>query len=116
MARCKDCIHYDLCQYNAYQEAHYFGKDKEIYITINNNSVCKFFKNEVDVVEVKHGYWEQTEEPLGVRDVACVECSVCGESWIIDEDLSFEEQTQGWNYCLNCGAKMDGERSETNGE
>lgn len=65
-----------------------------------------------DLVEVKHGYWKQTKEPLGFRDVDCVECSVCGESWIMDEDLSLEEQTQGWNYCLNCGARMDGERKE----
>lgn len=40
---CKDCLHYELCKYNTYQEAHYFGKDKEIYIKIDNNSPCKFF-------------------------------------------------------------------------
>ena len=40
---CKNCLHYELCQYNTYQEAHYFGKDKEIYIKIDNNSPCKFF-------------------------------------------------------------------------
>ena len=50
---CKDCVHYDLCKYNTYQQAHYFGKDKEIYITIDNNSPCKFFKNKADFVEVK---------------------------------------------------------------
>lgn len=65
-----------------------------------------------DLVEVRHGYWKQTQEPLGYRDVDCVECSICGESWIMDEDLSLEEHTQGWNYCLNCGAKMDGKRKE----
>lgn len=40
---CKDCLYYELCKYNTYQEAHYFGKDKEIYIMIDNNSPCKFF-------------------------------------------------------------------------
>lgn len=40
---CKDCLHYELCKYNTYQEAHYFGKDKKIYITIDNNSPCKYF-------------------------------------------------------------------------
>ena len=44
MTTCKDCLHYELCQYNTYKEAHYFGKDKQIYITIKNNSACKFFK------------------------------------------------------------------------
>lgn len=52
MFKCKHCVHYELCKYNAYQEAHYFGKDKEIYISINNNSACKFFKSAADVVEV----------------------------------------------------------------
>ena len=54
MATCKDCLHYELCQYNAYQEAHYFGKDKKIYITIKNNTVCKFFKP-TDKDEVSYG-------------------------------------------------------------
>lgn len=40
---CKDCLHYELCKYNTYQEAHYFGKVKKIYITIDNNSPCKYF-------------------------------------------------------------------------
>lgn len=40
---CKDCLHYELCRYNTFQEAHYFGKDKEIYITIDNKSPCKYF-------------------------------------------------------------------------
>lgn len=52
MKTCKDCVHYELCKYNTYQEAHYFGKDKEIYITIDNNTPCKFFKNKADFVEL----------------------------------------------------------------
>ena len=44
---CKNCVSYELCQYNAYQEAKYCGKDKEELITINNKiaSHCKFFKH-----------------------------------------------------------------------
>ena len=53
MATCKDCLHIELCQYNTYQEAHYFGKDEKIYITIKNRCACKFFKPATDVVEVK---------------------------------------------------------------
>lgn len=52
MTTCKDCVHYELCKYNAYQEAYYFGKDKEIYISIDNNSACKFFKPVADMVKV----------------------------------------------------------------
>ena len=54
---CSDCAHYDLCKYNTYQQAHYFGKDEEIYITIDNNTPCKFFKDKADFVEVKRGEW-----------------------------------------------------------
>lgn len=61
-----------------------------------------------DVVEVKHGEWRQTTEPCGAWDVDCVECSLCGESWITDEDFDFDFVKDFWNYCPNCGAKMDG--------
>ncbi len=107
MAECKDCLHYELCKHNTYQEAKYFGKDMKIYITIDNNTACKFFKPTADVVEVKHGYFKETTEPLGARDVSCVECSVCGDSWIIEEDYSIEDYEMYWHYCPNCGAKMD---------
>lgn len=52
MAECKDCLHYELCKYNTYQEAKYFGKDMKIYITIDNNTACKFFKLATNVIEV----------------------------------------------------------------
>ena len=63
-----------------------------------------------DVVEVKHGEWLQTTEPLGWNDVECVECSVCHDSWIMDEDLCLEDYATHWHYCPTCGAKMDAER------
>lgn len=99
---CRSCFHSYVCEQ--------FNENRHI----TDNKKCHFYNDHFvptkDMVEVKHGYWKHTQEPLGCRDVDCVECSVCGESWIMDEDLSLEEQTQGWNYCLNCGAKMDGER------
>ena len=52
MNTCKDCLHYELCQYNTYQEAHYFGKDKEIYITIDNHTPCKFFIDRSELVHL----------------------------------------------------------------
>lgn len=61
-----------------------------------------------DVVEVRHGKWLETQEPLGWCDVDCAECSVCHESWIIDEDLSIDDYECMWHYCPHCGAKMDG--------
>nr|DAJ18317.1 MAG TPA: zinc-ribbon domain protein [Myoviridae sp. ct5FH28] len=62
----------------------------------------------VDVQEIKYGKWIETQEPLGWCDVDCAECSVCHESWIIDEDSSIDDYERMWRYCPNCGAKMDG--------
>ena len=61
-----------------------------------------------DVVEVRHGKWIETQEPLGWCDVDCAECSVCHESWIMDEDSSIDDYECMWHYCPHCGAKMDG--------
>ena len=65
-----------------------------------------------DVVEVRHGEWIETQEPLGWCDVDCAECSVCHESWIIDEDSSIDDYKYMWHYCPHCGAKMDGKEVE----
>ena len=63
--------------------------------------------SKADVVEVRHGKWIETQEPLGWCDVDCAECSACHESWIIDEDSSMDEYECMWHYCPHCGAKMD---------
>lgn len=98
---CKDCVHYDLCKYNTYQQAHYFGKDKEIYITIDNNTPCKFFKNKADFVEVRCGEWiveEELKTPLSkayIRKEKTYNCPYCKKRF-----------RQRMNFCGNCGADM----------
>ena len=50
---------------------------------------------------VRHGRWiEQEKYTFGVM----YDCSICGER-ILDNGHS-------WNYCPNCGAKMDGDMNE----
>ena len=50
---------------------------------------------------VRHGRWiEQEKYTFGVM----YDCSICGER-ILDNGHS-------WNYCPNCGAKMDGDINE----
>ncbi|MBO4975952.1 MAG: hypothetical protein J6D17_14625 [Bacteroides sp.] len=51
-----------------------------------------------DAVEVVHGYW--------VSDKADIlfHCSVCETQ--ISTDWDYDDLS--WNYCPNCGAKMDG--------
>ena len=50
-----------------------------------------------DVAPVRHGRWiEQEKYTFGVM----YDCSIC-DNRILDNGHS-------WNYCPNCGAKMDG--------
>ena len=47
---------------------------------------------------IKHGYWKG--KPIaGYSDVRCSECG----------DV-FLENSGKWNYCPNCGARMDGNK------
>ena len=51
----------------------------------------------VDAVHVKHGYWVNLAEH---NMIDAYKCSACKEIWI---------GIGGYNYCPNCGARMDGE-------
>ena len=48
-----------------------------------------------DVVEIKHGEWKG-KSIAGYSDI---KCSVCSKV--------FPHQTGKWNFCPNCGTKMD---------
>ena len=49
-----------------------------------------------DVAPVVHGQWKPTEYPFMAE---CENCSECGYRTVFGS---------GWNYCPDCGAKMDG--------
>lgn len=91
----------DFCRWNVFENKSYVD---------GWNAAIKILKEApaVDVQEIKHGKWIETQEPLGWCDADCAECSVCHESWIIDEDSSIDDYECMWHYCPNCGAKMDG--------
>lgn len=61
-----------------------------------------------DVAPVRHGLWVLTTQPLGWRDEDCVECSECGEDFVLDE-WGIDDVKDAMRYCPNCGAKMDGD-------
>lgn len=56
-----------------------------------------------DVEPVRHGEWGRIDDDWD--SLSTFQCSVCGEEWCfeIDEDLP----SLNYNYCPNCGAKMD---------
>ena len=54
--------------------------------------------NAADVAEVKHGRWERRPLEEVSLNGLFYKCSLCGKTTRYDL----------WNYCPNCGAKMDG--------
>lgn len=56
-----------------------------------------------DVVEVRHGHWEDRPNPQWkAYDIR--HCSKCG--WNIPKN-NLRKKDLNWNYCPECGAKMD---------
>lgn len=88
MATCKDCLHYEVCQYHITEETD---------MTVNECS--HEFKDKSQYAEVKRGKWLWKSNGYRHR----YECSVC------QTGLSLLFRT---NYCPKCGAKMNGGKDE----
>lgn len=55
----------------------------------------------VNAVVVRHARW--------IKDCDFhFRCSVCGDRWVISNGNPLNK-AYGWNFCPNCGARMDGE-------
>lgn len=54
----------------------------------------------IDAVPVVHGYWINWKDEH--------QCSVCKNTVIMDDYLWMDDE---YEFCPNCGARMDGERS-----
>ena len=58
----------------------------------------------VDAVPVVHGEWEQLCDPYFSKTIPTISrCTACGKKYNLP-NISY-------NYCPNCGAKMDGEET-----
>lgn len=91
-ATCEDCVHYDICIF---------------HLKGNENKDCVHFKNKADVVEVRHGDWLPIVIQEGYFDPPYCDtckCSMCGYGIDVSETV--------YNYCPNCGAKMDGKEQD----
>lgn len=64
-------------------------------------SVLEYVENlpAADVAPVVHGRWIEDSDYL-----KCPECSV-----MVMWDFAFFDEIGNWNYCPNCGARMDGD-------
>lgn len=80
--------------------------DKEEYFSVKQMKAIDSIPA-VDAVEVRHGHWVTEEEAIEKDDYSLRDtCSVCGHcDWDCTESESF-------NFCPNCGAKMDGEEGD----
>lgn len=56
-----------------------------------------------DVAPVVHGKWAPSEGNPGF-----LVCSACRDCYVVDEWADGKK----WQYCPNCGAKMDGKGEE----
>ena len=100
---CKDCLYYENCHGNI---AYGVGSDDltgEYFPDIETR--CKSFKNKADVVEVKHGKWQEIDNLVIEHGLPTVKgktwrCSICGEA-------RKTRTAPDMNFCPNCGAKMD---------
>lgn len=92
-------------------EKEYIEKNHLINTIINstalyNSTVLKLIKIEptADVQEVRHGKWLPMHYEYGILDGDNFDkCSVCGYGRLVG-DIKYKTI---YNYCPNCGAKMD---------
>ena len=68
-------------------------------------NVVKCTANAADVVPVRRGRWVRIDDDW--NSLTTYQCTACDEEFCfeIDEDLLL----LNYNYCPNCGAKMDSE-------
>ena len=78
-------------------------EDRDIYIKRILNELPS-----ADVEPVRHGYWKVVNDGYGDKAYIC-ECSECKDTvWV------YTNADRKWNYCPNCGARMDGKEQEKN--
>ena len=69
-------------------------------------NTCLTFLNNANTIEaepVRQGRWEVSTDEWFETDVYT--CSKCRESYVLVEGTPKENL---WNYCPNCGCRMDG--------
>lgn len=58
-----------------------------------------------DVEEVRHGKWIESEDDY--YGLYIIKCSLCREVWCFE--VKDDVKLMNYNYCPNCGARMDGD-------
>ena len=73
---------------------------KSLWLSDKTADICQKIEHApaVDAVEVRHGRWVDSEKYKGFK--VCSSCRDC----YVEKDWPDGKK---WNYCPNCGAKMD---------
>lgn len=90
----------ELCPVGRYGRGYVYGSDREKYDKWDE--IIDSIENlpAADVVEVVHGKWQtEIDDELGILKHTC---QICGFVKITDIHVALD-----WNFCPNCGAKMD---------
>ena len=74
--------------------------------TYSNIDICSRINSAPTVDPVKHGHWVEQEHEDWKWSKE-YRCSECGKYRLMTNPFGRE-----WNYCPNCGAKMDGVETE----
>lgn len=83
-----------------------FRKDYEGKYAITNWEQLDAMLSRVTIHPVKHGRWKVVSDDYGNGEATAhiCECSECKDTiWV------YKKARRRWNYCPNCGARMDGE-------
>ena len=89
-------------QIRLYLNRHSLG-ETAVWTTLTIGEIANIIANipTVEVEPVQHGEWNDVQLKLFIDEPTNgFECSQCKTGWF---------NVTGFNYCPNCGAKMDGE-------
>ena len=85
---CDKCMHEEICD----------QVGRLLWSTMYGEETCSDYKNRSEYVKVRHGRWVKSNAGGFV-------CCTCCEDIFVNSDWLRHDT---WNYCPNCGAKMDG--------
>lgn len=77
------------------------GEWHDLTLSDSPNELTEWLQSNEEWTRVKHGHWVEVQRIHETDHTAICECSLCGDTvWVYDGQ-------RAWNYCPNCGAKMD---------
>lgn len=96
-----DKLYYNISYYDTERKEWFIGYGSYKLEYVQKWLADCFEKVEADVVEVIHAHWAENEVTMNTKVVFCTNCFATYQFETNDTDL--------FDYCPRCGAKMDKE-------